>query len=313
MQSCKGDRFCLLGEIMKIKILGIITLCLQIPAIVSSDIIVKYADVIWTTTADSSADLIDVTSSVTPRITFEYANSNYPRNLDVVPTDLVSLIDKVSPRLIIVQANSNDYEELIFPVGLINDTISPIISNVTVTNITGSSATIRWDTDEIANSLAKYGESPGVYTKTEEDPLFVTSHSIVINGLSEETRYYFVVNSTDRSGNSSESQEYDFIATGVEELQIPATFYLSQNYPNPAISGTYIEYTLPRNTKVTIRIYDITGRIIHTLVTGKQTPGIYKIHWDDTDSHGNRVAPGVYFYRMQAGDFVTTKKLTILR
>ena len=106
--------------------------------------------------------------------------------------------------------NAIVYEDLTFPKGLINDTLSPLITNVTVTNITNNSTTITWTTDEIANSVVNYGIESGIYTEIESDPLFVINHSIAVTPLSPGTNYYFILNSTDRSGNSAESSEYCF-------------------------------------------------------------------------------------------------------
>ena len=105
------------------------------------------------------------------------------------------------------------------------------------------------------------------------------------------------------------------LPTGVEELvnRCACKFYLSQSYPNPAVFTTYVEYGIAKPTNVTICIYDITGRVIRTLVCGKQMPGIYRVQWNLTDNNGNRVSPGVYFCRMQASHFVAVKKLTVLR
>ncbi|RJS84158.1 hypothetical protein CW713_03050 [Methanophagales archaeon] len=106
------------------------------------------------------------------------------------------------------------HEELIFPIKLMNDTTSPIITNITVTNITNNSATVKWDTDEIADSVVKYGKASGIYTEIESNPLFVGNHTIALAKLSPGAKYYFVVNSTDRSGNSAESLEYWFDTSG---------------------------------------------------------------------------------------------------
>ena len=106
------------------------------------------------------------------------------------------------------------YEALTFPEGLIPDTTSPVITNVTVTNITNNSATITWTTDEIADSVVNYGIESVIYTEIESDSLFLINHTIAVTPLSPETNYYFVVNSTDRSGNSAESSEYRFSTTG---------------------------------------------------------------------------------------------------
>jgi len=122
-------------------------------------------------------------------------------------------------------------EELLFPKELINDTTPPIISNITVTNITENSATIKWDTDEFADSLVKYGTSSGAYTKQEYDELFVKKHAVSLYNLSPGTKYYFVVKSVDLSGNSAESSEYTFTTSGALNQPPIANFTYSPEKP----------------------------------------------------------------------------------
>ena len=90
------------------------------------------------------------------------------------------------------------------------DFTPPEITNVQVSNITTSRATITWDTDELSSSLVKYGESPVNYTVSKSDSRYVLTHGITLTGLKENTTYYYVVNSTDKSINSAESSEYTF-------------------------------------------------------------------------------------------------------
>lgn len=87
----------------------------------------------------------------------------------------------------------------------------PVISNVTAANITDSSATITWDTNELSDSLVKYGTEPANYTLTpSSNATPVLKHSIALFNLSGNITYYYVVNSTDSHGNSKESAEYTF-------------------------------------------------------------------------------------------------------
>jgi len=90
------------------------------------------------------------------------------------------------------------------------DTTPPGITNVTASDITSNSATIAWNTDEPADSLVKYGTEPGNYTLEAYDSADVTSHSVGLAGLLSNTTYYYVVNSTDLSGNSAQSSGYNF-------------------------------------------------------------------------------------------------------
>ncbi|HID92983.1 MAG TPA: T9SS type A sorting domain-containing protein [bacterium (Candidatus Stahlbacteria)] len=106
---------------------------------------------------------------------------------------------------------------------------------------------------------------------------------------------------------------------------------LFQNYPNPFSQVTEIRYTLKdksrekkdenekeslgsrRSSLVSLRIYDLTGRLVRTLVDEQQKPGYYKVTWNGKDDSGSAVAPGVYFYRLIADDYSSTKKTVILR
>jgi chitodextrinase len=90
------------------------------------------------------------------------------------------------------------------------DTIPPVITDISVINLMNNSANVTWITDEFADSVLKYGVNSTVYTELSIDMLFVKDHEIALTGLSPDTTYYFVVNSTDQSGNSAESSEYRF-------------------------------------------------------------------------------------------------------
>jgi len=89
---------------------------------------------------------------------------------------------------------------------------------------------------------------------------------------------------------------------------IPLEFSLSQNYPNPFNPSTIINYELPKISKVTLKIYDILGREVKTLVDSEQLSGKYTTEFD-----GSNLASGVYFYRINAGNFVQTKKMMLLK
>ncbi|MEA1863836.1 MAG: cohesin domain-containing protein [Euryarchaeota archaeon] len=92
----------------------------------------------------------------------------------------------------------------------IADTTPPVISNVANSVPTADTITITWETDEASDSRVMYGTEPGNYVAEGYDAAMVASHSIVLTGLSPETTYYFIVDSTDASGNSVEGVESDF-------------------------------------------------------------------------------------------------------
>lgn len=85
-------------------------------------------------------------------------------------------------------------------------------------------------------------------------------------------------------------------------------FELSQNYPNPFNPTTVIDYTIPKDAHVTLKIYDVLGREVETLINENEQVGRYKVNFD-----GARLASGVYFYRLAAGSHVITKKMLLLK
>ena len=88
----------------------------------------------------------------------------------------------------------------------------------------------------------------------------------------------------------------------------PKSFSLGQNYPNPFNPTTVISYKLSALSEVTLKVYDVLGREVATLVNGKQNAGSHTVTFD-----GSRLASGVYLYRLQAGSFVSVKKLVLLK
>ncbi len=100
--------------------------------------------------------------------------------------------------------------------------------------------------------------------------------------------------------------------TSVADELAPKEFSLSQNYPNPFNPATKISYQLPMTSHVSLKVYDAIGTEVATLVNGNQTAGNYSVSF--TSNHGkNNLASGVYFYRLEAGSFISTKKLILMK
>jgi hypothetical protein len=95
--------------------------------------------------------------------------------------------------------------------------------------------------------------------------------------------------------------------------QLPTTFAVSQNYPNPFNPSTTIKYQLPQSSQVTIGIYNLLGQKVRTLLNDNQEPGDHEVTWNGLNDTGAQVSSGVYFYRFQANDFVSSKKMMFLK
>ena len=104
-----------------------------------------------------------------------------------------------------------------------------------------------------------------------------------------------------------------FSASNDEINQSPHTFNLYNNYPNPFNPVTSITYNIEDATNVTIRIYDLLGHRVKTLVNEKKNPGSYLTLWDGLDQSGAKVASGFYICRLETDRFTATKKMLLLK
>ena len=99
----------------------------------------------------------------------------------------------------------------------------------------------------------------------------------------------------------------------LDEEFLPFTFTLSQNYPNPFNPETTIQYSVAVPSRVVIKIYNLLGREVKTLVDEVQEAGRHKTRWHGKDNSGRKVASGLYFYQMKSREFVQTRKLVLVR
>ena len=104
---------------------------------------------------------------------------------------------------------------------------------------------------------------------------------------------------------------------GIEEeesfSQGPKEFSLAQNYPNPFHSVTTMKFAIAKQSDISLRIYDVAGQLTRTLFDKSAKAGYYTAYWDGRDNNGQRVAPGVYFYRLETPDFRCARKMILLR
>jgi hypothetical protein len=131
--------------------------------------------------------------------------------------------------------------------------------------------------------------------------------------VSAESYLYYHVTATDFSGNEGEEATYGDV-TEVNRARPNALSYaLHQNQPNPCRSSTFITFDLPQASDVSLEVYDVSGRRVITLVNDQRSRGSYSIQWNGTNSAGERVPAGVYFYKLKAGDFTQTRRMMIVR
>ena len=129
----------------------------------------------------------------------------------------------------------------------------------------------------------------------------------------------FVFQSDANEGTALQPFILTTTTTNIEQnLELPEEFMLHGNYPNPFNPGTTIRYALPKNAKVSIKVYDITGKLVNVLESGQKHAGEHAVRWDGLNNEGIRVASGIYLYRLEAvspdGVVTTlTNKMTLIK
>jgi hypothetical protein len=151
---------------------------------------------------------------------------------------------------------------------------------------------------EDGTAFIKIADVSGKGTTTEKQ-----QYSFTDNKINGEGKLYYRLKQLDYDGTFAYSE-----TISVEYSAVPIEFSLSQNYPNPFNPTTTIKFGIPKEVAVSLKIYDALGSEIETIVDQKMEPGYYKYQWS-----GTKYASGVYFYRLTAGSFVSTKKLMILK
>ncbi len=94
---------------------------------------------------------------------------------------------------------------------------------------------------------------------------------------------------------------------------IPVAYAVYPNSPNPFFQSTLIRYDLPAAEHVTLSVYDVSGRLVARLVGDGQAPGQHAVRWDGRDDRGRALAPGVFFYRFEAGEYKETQRMVLMR
>jgi len=97
------------------------------------------------------------------------------------------------------------------------------------------------------------------------------------------------------------------------EIVVPAVTRMNNNYPNPFNPSTTISFSLKENSSVTLKIFNIKGELVNTLVNESLDAGVHQIVWEGEDRYSRPCASGVYFYKMKAGRYSSTKKMILMK
>jgi hypothetical protein len=170
-----------------------------------------------------------------------------------------------------------------------------------------------WDSIVIAASYRVQIASDTLFTSPIKDTSGVlNAHYNVPSGLlSWNVWYYWRVQATNAGGNGPYSVIFRFLPflDGIPGIQgIPTKYELYSNYPNPFNPQTLIRFDIPKGSFTTLKVYDVLGSEVQTLVNEYKQPGAYSIEFD-----GSNLASGIYFYRIESASFTSVKKMVLVK
>jgi len=191
-----------------------------------------------------------------------------------------------------------------------NNNLLPVELSSFVSVINGNNVTLNWSTSAETNNAGfdiERSSVNGSWTKigaVSGNGTSSTSHSYSYTDRSVASgTYNYRLKQVDFNGN------FEYYNLGNEVIiGVPVKFDLSQNYPNPFNPTTKINFDLPVNGNVSLKIFDLSGKEVMTLVNDTRTAGYYSVSFN-----GANLSSGIYFYSIKAGDFVSTKKMTLIK
>jgi len=176
--------------------------------------------------------------------------------------------------------------------------------------------TLNWNVDRIIHNdlmgfkIYRHNNSGFVPAETNLITTLINQHSsFTDNSVQAGQNYFYMIEAVDDAGNSGWTTELSTSITSIKnEAALPTVFALEQNYPNPFNPSTMISYSIPQSSFVTLKVYDILGNEITTLVNETRSAGKYEVRFDASE-----LSNGVYFYTVNADNFTSTKKMLLMK
>jgi hypothetical protein len=210
----------------------------------------------------------------------------------------------------------------------IADLSLPVELSAFTATISGDNVILKWRTETETNNVGFT-----VYRSESEDGKFAevafikcagttgmpTEYQFIDKNAETGKTYYYHLEDIDIAGEKNKSSTIKVVVPPAKlATPIPESFALLQNFPNPFNPDTWLPYELPEDAAVVIRIYDLKGQLVRQLDLGNQKAGYYVdkttvAYWDGKNQLGQRVASGIYFYSLKAGDFESVRRMVILK
>ncbi|HRI46487.1 MAG TPA: FlgD immunoglobulin-like domain containing protein [Ignavibacteriaceae bacterium] len=145
----------------------------------------------------------------------------------------------------------------------------------------------------------------------------ITDMNTILSNLTSNTTYFWRVRSVNNEGNySAYSNTGIFVPSGTtsaDNINLPISFEVAQNYPNPFNPSTTINFALPTKELVIVKVYDVLGKEVKTLINEEKEAGYHSINWNGDNQFGQKVSSGNYMVRIVSGAKVKTIKMTLMK
>ena len=194
------------------------------------------------------------------------------------------------------------------------DNIAPEVPNGLIMTLNENNLELTWN--EVSDGDFQY-----YVIERDETTEFVNPQSFetiesyfLVSDYNSEEDYFYRVYAVDYAGNSSDhSITLDATALSNQDLTVPSSFFLHQNYPNPFNPITRINYDMSNDGNALIKIIDLKGNQVRTLVNNYVQMGPQFVVWDARNNNGEKVPAGIYFYTLKVSDFLQTQKMVLLK
>lgn len=215
---------------------------------------------------------------------------------DTMEIEVLSINDRPGPVVLLVPADG--------------DTIDPAQS--TLAFEWQSAADV--DGDGLEYTIRVFGGALDTSFSLSNDTTWLFQNP---SGLAPGATYQWSVVASDGELSSSSADTFSFVVpvlVGIDgHMPLPARFALHRNFPNPFNPTTTIRYDLPEASRVVLRVYNIIGQEVRTLVCRHESAGYKSVQWDGKNQRGNSVTTGVYFIRLEAGSYLKTIKVMMIK
>jgi hypothetical protein len=188
------------------------------------------------------------------------------------------------------------------------------LSSFSASVVEGQRVLLNWKTASEQNNIGfnvwRSRTEAGKYEKINTNlipPRLDGDYEFADANVDPGSKYFYKLESLDRDGQKQLHGPIQIT------MALPQSFVLEQNYPNPFNPSTHIRFELPKAAIVTLSIYNSLGQEVRRLVSGQKPAGYHTIVWNGKDQQGRPAPSGIYHYRLQAGDFIATKKMVLAK